>query len=210
METKVARLRARRLLLQIVACALSNCALTSVQASIGGIDDGVAASVASASAVSIASIVSVAEIDRPDSVHHRLTGMPLVSSAPNLSNAQQRSADIAATVTVVTGKNITPASVPSVAADAPQLSSQATQKWEMLASDRTLNAALARWSRSAGWQMVWELPVDYSIDAHASISGTFEDAIAAVSRSMEQAEVPMNAIFYDGNKVLRIVVKGRE
>lgn len=180
---------------------MSSCALASVQASTARIDEGAAASTASA---------SIAVIDRPDSVHHRLTGMQQASAESTLGNVQQRSADIAATATVVAGKKVTPASALAMVDNAPQLSSQPPQKWEVLASDRTLNATLARWSRSAGWQMVWELPVDYTIDARASISGSFEEAIAAVSRSMEQAEVPMNAIFYDGNKVLRIVVKGRE
>jgi len=201
MDTKVARLQVRRLVLQIGACALSSGALASAQASTGRIDESISASTAAA---------AIAGIDRPDSVHHRLTAVEPTSAAPNLGNLQQRSADIAATVTVVAGKRIAPASAPAVAADAPQRSSQPSQEWEVLVSDRTLNATLARWSRSAGWQMVWELPVDYTIDAHASVSGSFEDAVAAVSRSMKQAEVPMNAIFYDSNKVLRIVVKGRE
>ncbi|MFC5474054.1 toxin co-regulated pilus biosynthesis Q family protein [Paraherbaspirillum soli] len=202
METRVARLRVRLrsswLALQLGACGLLSCAPATAQEMAVKADQ---AGTASASA---------SGIDRPDSGHHRLTGMQLASPAPALGNVQQRSADIAATVTVVAEKNISSAPASAVTADVPQLSSHASQKWEMLASDRTLNAAIARWSRSAGWQMVWELPVDYAIDAHASISGTFEEAIAAVSRSMEQAEVPMNAIFYDGNKVLRIVVKGRE
>jgi hypothetical protein len=80
--------------------------------------------------------------------------------------------------------------------------------WSIQATDKTLNAALARWAASAGWQLVWELTVDYAVDTQTSIPGTFEDAVAAVIKSMDSAEMPMQAIFYKGNRVLRIVAKG--
>jgi hypothetical protein len=83
-------------------------------------------------------------------------------------------------------------------------------QWEIALTDKTLNAALARWAAVAGWQLLWELPVDYAVDAHTTIPGTFADAVTAVTRSMETAEIPMKAIFYQGNKVLRIVAKGVE
>jgi hypothetical protein len=75
-------------------------------------------------------------------------------------------------------------------------------------TDKTLNAALSRWAASAGWQLVWELTVDYAVDTQTSIPGTFEDAVTAVVKSMDAAEMPMQAIFYKGNRVLRIVSKG--
>jgi hypothetical protein len=114
--------------------------------------------------------------------------------------------------------------VPKVAAVAPAPQPQAVSvpqipartdgasamKWEIALTDKTLNAALARWAAVAGWQLLWELPVDYAVDAHTTISGSFTDAVTAVTRSMETAEIPMKAIFYQGNKVLRIVAKGVE
>jgi hypothetical protein len=111
---------------------------------------------------------------------------------------------------------------PTVAAAAPQPQaapvpqsparndSAAAMQWEIALTDKTLNAALARWAAVAGWQLLWELPVDYAVDAHTTISGSFADAVTAVTRSMETAEIPMKAIFYQGNKVLRIVAKGVE
>lgn len=84
------------------------------------------------------------------------------------------------------------------------------QIWEIVPTDKTLNSALARWAASAGWQLVWELPVDYAIEARTSVPGTFEEAVGMVAKSMEGAETPMKAIFYSGNKVLRIVAKGVE
>ncbi|QGZ43319.1 hypothetical protein GO485_25960 [Pseudoduganella flava] len=82
--------------------------------------------------------------------------------------------------------------------------------WEIALTDRTLNAALARWAAAAGWQLLWELPVDYAVQARTTIPGKFEDAVALVVTSMEGAEIPMKAVFYQGNKVLRIMAKGAQ
>jgi hypothetical protein len=84
----------------------------------------------------------------------------------------------------------------------------APQVWEISPTDKTLNAALARWTAIAGWQLSWELPVDYSVEVKTVVPGTFEEAVELVTKSMETAEIPMKAIFYNGNKVLRIVQKG--
>jgi hypothetical protein len=87
---------------------------------------------------------------------------------------------------------------------------EAQQTWEIIVSDKTLNAALARWASKAGWQLVWELPVDYSVETRTTVYGSFEEAVSTVARSMESAEIPMKAMFYQGNKVLRILAKGAE
>lgn len=79
--------------------------------------------------------------------------------------------------------------------------------WTIEVRDKTLSAALARWSAAAGWQLLWELPVDYAIDAKSSIHGSFSKAVEEVVKSMENTNIPMKAIFYSGNKVLRIVTK---
>ncbi len=82
--------------------------------------------------------------------------------------------------------------------------------WSTSPADKTLQNALARWSIAAGWQMFWELPQDYSVEAAASINGSFEDAITAVTTSLQQNDVPVSAIFFEGNRVLRIVAKGAQ
>ncbi len=82
--------------------------------------------------------------------------------------------------------------------------------WHIELADRTLKAAMNRWALSAGWQLVWELPADYPLEARADFSGDFEDAVGALARSLEQSQAPMKAIFYRGNKVLRIVAKGAQ
>lgn len=82
--------------------------------------------------------------------------------------------------------------------------------WDIVMADRTLNGAMNRWAAAAGWQLLWELPVDYSVQARTTIPGKFEDAVTLVVASMEQAEIPMKAVFYKGNKVLRIMAKGAQ
>ena len=82
--------------------------------------------------------------------------------------------------------------------------------WEISLADKTLSVTLGRWAQTAGWQLLWELPVDYTIEARTAVPGTFEEAVEAVISSMEAADTAMHAIFYKGNKVLRIVAKGRE
>ncbi|NVE00132.1 toxin co-regulated pilus biosynthesis Q family protein [Massilia sp. BJB1822] len=82
--------------------------------------------------------------------------------------------------------------------------------WEILPADRSVRTALERWTSSAGWQLSWELAVDYPVAARSSITGSFETAVEAVAQSLGRAEVPVKAIMYRGNRVLRIVAKGTE
>lgn len=82
--------------------------------------------------------------------------------------------------------------------------------WHIALNDRTLNGALSRWAAVAGWQLLWEMPVDYAVQANTTIPGKFEEAVALVVISMESAEIPMKAAFYQGNKVLRITAKGAQ
>jgi hypothetical protein len=83
----------------------------------------------------------------------------------------------------------------------------AVHSWDVTPADKTLKAALTRWAAAAGWQLVWELPVDYAVSARTEINGGFTDAVETIARSMATADTPMKAIFYEGNRVLRIVAQ---
>ncbi|HEX3139488.1 MAG TPA: toxin co-regulated pilus biosynthesis Q family protein, partial [Rhizobacter sp.] len=83
-------------------------------------------------------------------------------------------------------------------------------RWELSERDRTLKLVIERWAQNAGWRAFWELDVDYPIAATASINGSFEEAVSAVVGSMDHADVPLKAIFYRGNQVLRMVPRGME
>lgn len=87
---------------------------------------------------------------------------------------------------------------------------KAPTRWSISERDRTLRTALERWAQAAGWRLLWELGVDYRLEAPSTIDGTFEEAISAVVANMERAEVPPRAIFYRGNQVLRVVARGME
>ncbi|HYD63749.1 MAG TPA: type III secretion system outer membrane ring subunit SctC [Noviherbaspirillum sp.] len=83
-------------------------------------------------------------------------------------------------------------------------------RWGIDPSDTTVKAVLMRWAQQDGWQLSWELDVDYPIEARSTINGTFEQAIEAVAKSMEQTKHPMRVILYSANKVVRVVAKGSE
>ncbi|QVN23746.1 toxin co-regulated pilus biosynthesis Q family protein [Burkholderia pyrrocinia] len=91
-----------------------------------------------------------------------------------------------------------PASLP--VADAPV--------WDVRASDGTIRGVLLRWARTAGWQLVWDAPVDFSIDAQATLRGSFEDALQVLVASLGRTATPIQAILYQGNHVLRVVAQG--
>ncbi len=110
----------------------------------------------------------------------------------------------------VTTETLIDAAPMAAAPAAIAVSADATRTWEIVVSDKTLNATMARWAAAAGWQLLWELPVDYAVEARTQVRGTFEEAVSIVASSMESAEIPMKAVFYQGNRVLRIMAKGSE
>ncbi|KVA24570.1 toxin co-regulated pilus biosynthesis Q family protein [Burkholderia ubonensis] len=93
--------------------------------------------------------------------------------------------------------------LPAAAAPVPAASS-----WDVRASDGTIRGVLSRWARTAGWQLVWDAPVDFSIDAQATLRGSFEDALQALVASLGRTSTPIQAILYQGNHVLRVVAQG--
>jgi hypothetical protein len=129
-----------------------------------------------------------------------------VESTANARTGKPAAATRAAGLSLAAG--ITAA--PPVATAAGTEAKPAMSAWEVRTSDKTLNGTFARWAAAAGWQLVWELPVDYAVQVRGTIPGTLEEAVGVVAQSMQAASVPLKAIFYEGNKVLRIVAKGSE
>jgi hypothetical protein len=136
---------------------------------------------------------------------------------PATDPAQRAHARMAETPTV---KNATPTTTAPPVAEAstriPEAPKEVRQEipmlpnWEITLADKTIKTSLTRWAAAAGWQILWELPVDYPVAAQASISGQFETAIETVVRSLASAEIPVRAVFYQGNHVLRVIAKGVE
>jgi len=98
--------------------------------------------------------------------------------------------------------------VSSTAESFPVSASETARTWRLAVADGTVKTALTRWAKDAGWQLVWEVPVDFGIDADATVTGTFQDALETVVRALDKGDTPIQAIFYKGNKVLRIVARG--
>jgi hypothetical protein len=121
-----------------------------------------------------------------------------------------RSAAAAALATCLFANSAFAADLPASAAPAAPAASAPSATWLINVADGTLKTALRRWADSAGWQLVWELQADYPITTYAEVPGDFEAAVGTVARSLEHADVPMKAVFYRGNKVLRIVSRGAE
>jgi hypothetical protein len=149
------------------------------------------------------------------------TDMPPASNAGSGSakavlapGAAREAAGVTATVTAAVPSTVATAAVPatpSAMAVTPSVPPAPIQPiWEVLPGDRSVRTALERWSSKAGWQLSWELAVDYPVAVRTSITGSFETAVEAVAQSLGRAEVPVKAIMYRGNRVLRIVAKGSE
>ena len=84
-----------------------------------------------------------------------------------------------------------------------------TDLWEARVDDRTVKGMITRWAKIANWQVYWENSVDYPIIASANITGRFEEAVEKVIKSMQGAQTPPRAVFYE-NRVLRITSRGVE
>lgn len=101
-----------------------------------------------------------------------------------------------------------PAAVPALASPAPADSAPGLTVWVLNVSDGSVRNALARWAREADWQFIWAVPTDFSIDASATIHGSFEDALHSVVDALSHSQVPIQVIMYKGNRVLRVTAKG--
>ena len=82
--------------------------------------------------------------------------------------------------------------------------------WVASKSMGSVKSVISDWANKAGWQLSWEIQSDYPIIADANFSGSFTDAVTSIAKSMENNQLPIRVIFYDQNKVLRIVAAGGE
>jgi hypothetical protein len=76
--------------------------------------------------------------------------------------------------------------------------------WDIKSDDLAINPTIRRWAKIAGWQVSWEIPVDYPVTLTDKFVGTFESAVARVVTAYEGSDYPPKVCFYD-NKVVRVV-----
>ncbi|NTB05939.1 toxin co-regulated pilus biosynthesis Q family protein [Agrobacterium tumefaciens] len=85
----------------------------------------------------------------------------------------------------------------------------AKQAWDVRIEDRTIYGTLDRWSKQANprWQVVWELPREFKVeasDSNAPFVGTFEEAVDRVLDSFDGSDYPPKGCFHSNN-VVRVV-----
>jgi hypothetical protein len=97
-----------------------------------------------------------------------------------------------------------PVSPESGVSGSKEVGAAATVRWQLRAEDGTVYAALKRWSALAGWQISWEIPVDFPIEIEDDASGTYESAIQRVLTALRVSDYPPHPCFHD-NRVLRVV-----
>lgn len=158
-------------------------------------------------------------IDKPEETSSTVIAQPAVDSTPSpaplieqtaTASTQPAAVETTTETAVSTSTSVTGKSIETHVAPVAPAEEKPLRHWEIAFTDNTLKSAMTRWATEAGWHLLWELPVDYQIEASTSIPGSFEDAVEVVARSMQQSDSPMKAIFYKGNKVLRIVRRERE
>jgi len=85
---------------------------------------------------------------------------------------------------------------------APTIGTQAS--WALRAEDGSVYAALKRWSVSAGWQISWEIPVDFPIEIEDVSGGSYEFAVRRVLTAFRVSDYPPHPCFHE-NRVVRVV-----
>lgn len=129
--------------------------------------------------------------------------------APVASVAAQTPAPVAAPAVAPVAA---PAAAPTLAAtQAPvavaavePTAKKALSHWEIRANDLSIYSALKRWSDEAGWQLSWEIPVDYPVSIVGSFDNNFRGAVDSVVEAYRDSDYAPKGCFYENN-VLRIV-----
>lgn len=101
----------------------------------------------------------------------------------------------------------TASSATSTTQPKPKLAINTTPTWIISNSDRSLKALFSKWASVANIRLAWDLPVDFELNAEASIQGDLQLAVNTVLSSLTSAETPVVARLYEGNRVLRITTK---
>ncbi len=122
---------------------------------------------------------------------------PAAAVAPTAATARVAPGTPPATPTVPTVPAAPAAAAPAAAPSPP------SPIWAVAAADEMLSTALARWSRSAGWQLAWHAPRDLPA-FRVSYEGSFEFALEHLMRDTQHGAYPLHACIYD-NKVVRVL-----
>lgn len=104
-----------------------------------------------------------------------------------------------------TGPRPVAAASSAAAAARADLETDAAMGWTFARVDGTVHQALQRWTREAGWQLVWEVDRDFPIDAEVTLRGDFLDALTQAMAVLRDTDFPLQARVQSGTRVVRIV-----
>jgi hypothetical protein len=76
--------------------------------------------------------------------------------------------------------------------------------------DASLSTTLTGWAQRAGWTVVWETDDDFRLAAGATLEGDFPTAAGGLIEAFSHARPRLRAVFYAGNKVLRVWTERNE
>lgn len=77
-------------------------------------------------------------------------------------------------------------------------------------SGAALSATLTSWAQRAGWTVVWETEDDFRLAAGATLDGDFPTVADRLIQAFGNARPRLRAVFYGGNKVLRVWTERNE
>lgn len=84
------------------------------------------------------------------------------------------------------------------------------QAWDIRLTDKTIFGVMKRWSKAAGWQLMWDTEKnDFPVVAEGTYKGTFDAAVFGVMQSLQQSEYPVRACMHDDNRAVRIIHKSK-
>lgn len=72
-------------------------------------------------------------------------------------------------------------------------------------SGTNLRIVLGNWSKTAGWNLIWEAPWEYYTRLPVSLVGSFEQVIHQLMESVSRTNPELEAILYRRNKVVVIL-----
>jgi hypothetical protein len=141
------------------------------------------------------------QIDQPGhrvQINERLAAAAPVAASAAASSPAAPSAAAGAIVKPITAAAATSTNAVTTVVSKP------VQTWSVTVADRSVRGLLERWAKVANYQVLWEIPVDLELNANATLTGSFEDALSALLASLKNSEYPIEAIIYDNN-VVRMV-----
>lgn len=85
--------------------------------------------------------------------------------------------------------------------------------WRVQSEDIRLSTTLERWSKEAGYNLIWDAQKQVLLSAKDSFDGTLEEALKRVlsSPAIRKSEYPLEACFYPNQPpVIRITRMGEQ